>query len=185
MSNNFDFDDLGKEAAKNEPPRSSDEGITKVEVEPYNPSNEEEEGVKFEFHANFVASSLIEGLASLWRSAWGESKGAELTDKEKDGLNSLLERGAQHFGFTTYISGAKGFFIELAGRILAALVPRAANKNQREHFKSAFFGYKKPKQQPKQQERESENEQFSKRTDAIAGADSNGLTTSNFNKFGQ
>jgi hypothetical protein len=40
MSNNFDFDDLGKEAAKNEPPRSSDEGITKVEVEPYNPSDD-------------------------------------------------------------------------------------------------------------------------------------------------
>ncbi|MDA0780748.1 MAG: hypothetical protein PQ612_06405 [Rickettsiales bacterium] len=183
MSDKFNFDDLGKEAARNEPPRSSDETVQKVCVQQYTPE-EESEGVKFEFQANFVASSVVEGFASLWRAAWGASKGAELTEKEREGLNSLLDRGAEHFGFTTYISGGKGFFVELLGRILAAIVPRAANSTTRNHFRDTVFYGKKTDKKTENTQEKNDDEPISRGDKPAATADyGNGLTASNFSQL--
>ena len=180
MSDSFDFDNIGKDAAHNEPPRTSQEAVNEtvsnssVTVLPPN-TQEQEEGVKFKFQADFMASSVVEGFCSIWRSLWGSGQGAQLTDKEKEGLNSLLERGAEHFGFVTYISGAKGFFIELLGRLIASIVPRAANKESREHFKKTVFN---GSETVKKQEKKSD-ESVSKDNEQRA-TKSNGLTASTF-----
>ena len=179
----FNFDDIGKDAAYNEPHRSfegqgaqsDNENLHIGVAEPLNGSETDEETVKFEFHAEFLTEAIVEGFAVFWRSIWGKGEGAELTTKEKEGFSSLFERGARHFGFVSYISGGKGFFIELLGRLLAALIPRFANDDLREHvFKTSDNNQYKDdkKNEPIYEHNEQRNEQPEQ--------SNNGLTKSNF-----
>jgi hypothetical protein len=139
-SENFNFDEIAQEAVHNEPPRKQ----LPPDIE-QNIDIDQEMGAQHEYEANakYLVPGVVEGIAALWREAFGNGQGKELSAEEKDGFTSLLQKGAEEFGMTSHLSGKKGFFTELVLKLLGALFPRFTNKEAREHFKSLFINHKK------------------------------------------
>lgn len=134
------LDEVASQAVVNQPPVTMKREETEKESENSQEKtvNEAVEEESFSADASFLVPALIEVINSFWSYIWGKEEGGKLTDTEKEGFESLFERGANHFGISRNIQGGKGFFIEFILRVIGATCKRFGNDNARKHFVDNF-----------------------------------------------
>ncbi len=94
----------------------------------------------FEVDTRFLLPALIGWIGAAWAKLWGEGEGAALTDDEKNGFESLFERGFEHWGLKASVTGTKGFIMELTARMIGAFGSRFMDEDMRQEFKRNIMG---------------------------------------------
>jgi hypothetical protein len=152
MTEKMDFSQLGKEAAENEPSRSSNESVN-IESDISPESAIEDEKPEFQADAKFFTSFVVGFVDTGIVFIFGEKQENALSDNEKTGFNDLFERGAEHFRVSKQIEGTPGFFVELFGRVFSAFGKRLMTDEGRKAF---FSRLKTKKKTEKTEEQEQE-----------------------------